>query len=250
MCGILLLFKSRQLKRKSTFFFNQALGFMGRIERYTLWLGFSKEEKVLTSIHHFINYPEVQVFKEILWRLKKHKPNSPLLKYSSFHLNENALQRRVALAWGNGWSISEGRDQTVGFTGHSPHFLSFKIQTRPQNSEIFMVSQRVTQWGVNTKRKSLIWLAYLFGELSSKFIKTKNRICKPKKRQSKCWWMTLVSGTTQTQICLCVHLLPLTLLCYFCITPLISADIFLSDKMTFLFCMILSLLLNALTALF
>ena len=71
---------------------------MGCIKRHTVWLSFSKGEKVQASTRHFIHnfihyfpdFIEIQVLKDILCRLikkkkKKHKPKLPLSKYPYTH---------------------------------------------------------------------------------------------------------------------------------------------------------------------
>lgn len=80
---LLLLLKSRQFIG-NIFYFIQSLGVLGEMEIFTFSLisfsfsGREKEKQV--SISHLVYFPEVKIFVDVLWRLKSHKLNSPVIR--------------------------------------------------------------------------------------------------------------------------------------------------------------------------
>lgn len=71
----LLLLKSRQFIG-TVFFFNQVFSVRGKGKIYLLF--------DFWSVSHLVCFTEVKVSIDVLWRLKRHKPNSPMIKKNFF----------------------------------------------------------------------------------------------------------------------------------------------------------------------
>lgn len=84
---ILLLLKSRQFIG-TVFFFNQVVSVRGKGKIYLLF--------DFWSVSHLVYFTEVKVSIDVLWRLKRHKPNSPMIKKKIFFFSEWELLRSEA----------------------------------------------------------------------------------------------------------------------------------------------------------